>query len=412
MFAAGSREFFVERAGAPHATWRAVDGGPLPALPPVRAAAAFHLGLLDLHKAAASGDDQALAGEVRSRMAGGYDIPRLLDGDLFRLPAKRLAAETAAQEARQAVEQIRREFDAVAIDESRLPDLERRLQRGKDAEQRRRILELAGRCAQARRRAATAAASLAALPPVLQKLRGDESERRARLTASMQDDAATIATATAAIERAQDDLAATDLATPPSPSLLAEARTRVSAIRDDDALVRRGAEELAAALAAAAERGRHLDPAWPPDRRETCRLDDLAAAEALVRDLGALDAQEQAVANQLARAASDAENPDAAPLHEALSHLAAWLAVPDAAGRGRPWWPAVLASAVLIAAAVGWFMAGGGVLASLAGAVGVALLGNRAGDVVPARGRRRAPSSRRGCVSRHRGRAAGNLEPR
>jgi exonuclease SbcC len=376
VFAAGGREFFAERAGAPHASWRAADGGPVPARPAIRTAAAFHLGLLDLHKTAAGSDDQVLAGEIRSRMAGGYDIARLLDEETFRLPAKRLAVATEVQESRQAVDLIRREFAEVADDERDLPELDRRIRRGDDATKRGRVLELADRQTQARRRAAAAASNLAALPAVLKRLRGDEADRCARLAKIIETEGASSATATAAADRAQRDLTVVALAPAPTAALLTEARARVDAARADEGLLHRHDEDVAAAQLAAAERGRQLDPAWPPDRREPTTPADLAEAETLVRRDSTLGAQEQAVAGQLARADIDAapDVPDAGPRREALSHLAAWLGVPDAdLPQGRRW-PAVLACGVLIATGLGWFAAGGGVLAAVAAGTGVVLL--------------------------------------
>lgn len=376
VFAAGGREFFAERAGALQSTWRADDGGPVPARPAVRTAAAYHLGLLDLHKAAAGSDDLVFAGEIRSRMAGGYDIARLLDEEMFRLPTKRLAVATEVQEARSAVDLIRREFAEVADDERDLPEFDRRIRRGDNATKRRRVLELADRLAQANRRAATAASNLAALPAVLKRLRGDEADRCARLAKTIADERANIATAIAAAARAQHDLTTVALAPTPTTALLTEARARVDAARVDEDLVHRHDEEMAAAQFLAAERRRHLDPAWPLDRREPITPADLAEAEALVRRDSALGAQEQAVAGQLARADVDAaqDAPDPAPLREALSHLVVWLALPDAAPRQGRRWPALLACAALIATGLGWFAAGGGVLAAVVAGAGVALL--------------------------------------
>ncbi len=374
VFAAGGREFFVERTGAARASWRATDGGPLPALPAARTAAAFQLGLLDVHKAAADSDDEALASEIRSRMAGGYDLPGLLDGEMFRLPARRLAFESEEQAARQAVDQVRRAYDAVAEDERGLPELDRRIRQGADAAERRQVLELAGRRAQAHRRALAAAANLSALPAVLQRLRGDESERRTRLATVLRDEAARLATATAAAEGARHDLAAVHLPRVPSAAALAEARLRLDAARDAEGLLHRGLDDLAAAERAEAERGRHLDPAWPPDRRAPRTPADLTAAETLVRRLAGLDAQAQAVASQLARI--DIETgPDPVTLREAMSHLVAWLAVPDPGARAGRRWPGRLACGLLVATAGGWFTTGhGGLVAVAAAVIGVGLL--------------------------------------
>lgn len=325
---------------------------------------------------AGSAADAALAARIRRAVAGGYDVAAVRGAVPFLVGARHARREAdelgACTEARVRAEQA---HAALRTREDRLPALERDRHEAADAVAEAARLDEALALVRARSRLAACHETLAAFPPHLDRLHGDEGEELRRLCAEAErhDDACRQALADAA--RAAGAGAEQRLPADGVPeSVLASLRARVDALRAlererDGALV---ALAGARATLAAAEQNlagglSGVVPVLGPDAlsRATSWLDRAAELAAFRRELRSelrlLDAPEAA--------------PDADALRQAIRLLRDWLAAGDTAGT-RLLRPALLALGLLAIAATLWLGVResplwgiGAVLASVATAV-------------------------------------------
>ncbi|MEZ4386229.1 MAG: hypothetical protein R3D98_01375 [Candidatus Krumholzibacteriia bacterium] len=255
----GPTVWLAERAGGNRVTWQK-DGLPAdpPGLPSSVQAGAFHLGVLDLLKPAADRDDQALAQAVRRQLAGGFDLPALLAGEV--VSGKEGHAEKRRFEAaQQSVQRWRQTRRDLADDEARLDDLRPRRQAAHIASEHARALAAALALVEARGHAESVAHELTTrFPAAMAELRPEHLER------------------------------------------LVDLRSRQRRIADDLVEQRRRHDAAAAAVAATGLAGRVPEPATLDAVR-----DALARARELTQDLADLSTQIDAAAGALTAAAAD-----------------------------------------------------------------------------------------------------------
>lgn len=346
--------WLAERAGGARVAWQreGLDSGP-PDLPSVALAGAFHLGVLDILKVAADGDDQALARAMRRQMAGGFDLPGLIAGAV--VSGKEGHTERRELERLDHVlklkQQAQRELFA---QEQGLDDLRARHQAAHRATERARALRAARDLTEARARAAGLADQLATrYPACLADLRPEHVERLTRLRSHQHglDDSRTAARSE--LDTATADLAVTGLdATPPDPVVLAAARDAMIRARqlDDDLVAAQDALAAAQAQVAAAEAdlvewgGSADDPVLDAAalRAAVRRVQDLLIATSLHDGLARLAAHEELQARP-----PDTDEPS--DLVAARRAALAWL---GAAGERRWSWPALPGAAALLVAGV------------------------------------------------------------
>jgi DNA repair exonuclease SbcCD ATPase subunit len=346
--------WLAERAGGARVAWQreGLDSSP-PDLPSVALAGAFHLGVLDILKVAADGDDQALARAVRRQMAGGFDLPGLIAGAV-------VTGKEGYGERRELVrlESIVKEKQQAQRDlfgqEQGLDDLRARYLAAHQAAGRARALRAARDLTEARARSAGLADQLASrYPACLADLRPEHVERLARLRDRQRDlDDARTATR-ADLDAATADLAATGLAgTPPDPVDLAAARDAMVRARqlDDDLIAAEDALARAEAQAAAAE----ADLAGWGGQATHAVLDaaTLRAAVRRVQDLLTATSLHDGLARLAAHEELQLPPPGADPTADVVAARRAALAWLGAAAE-RHWpWPALPAAVALLVAGI------------------------------------------------------------
>jgi len=382
VFARGERILHASREAAGTTRWTE-DGDEVdPQIPAGPLVGAYRLGLLDLHHRAAdrNEDDRLLTQEIRSRLAGGFDVEGLLESDELWIPARPIQ-NADLKIARERVEEIRVRQARIARDEDdRLPELSREIERCDAARRTLLALQAARQLQAADRRRAAAEARLRELPVQLPRLLGNEDERldgiERRLAAADEARGA----ATAALTVARQALAACGFPSgPPDPQRLAVARKHLEAARDAARDLARRQEDLAGAERELAERAAHLLPGWPADRARVVMPAELREAEELLRRSAGAAARAEELSRLLARpefADLDAGTSATAGVEVAFL-LARWLAAGAAGDRAA----LVLAGIAAVAAvglgavlfAGGDPLAGGWSLAAGAVALGAAI---------------------------------------
>ncbi len=364
-----------------------------PDLPGDHLARCYELGLLDLVKREAEATDRALAGDILTQLAGGYDVDRVRREDFA---ARARPAQTELRELGEAIKReraVRGDLRGLAAREDELADLREQRRSAGEAAARRRILEAARRVAEARRGLAALDDELGTVPEAAAGLRGDEPERLKELARQRERDREARLLAGQRLEEAEARIRRADLPSGPLPErelrawrerserlgdlssrldtarreeVAADARLRSA----DEALRRERRGEDGAGTAAGTD---PLPPAGDPD--PALREQDLAAAERHLREASVAAWQQEGLGRAAADLRPDAPPIDAQRLEEAAAALVDWLATPrsgDSRGAG-----AAVAGLGLAAALAGglWLLLAGGpvpvaaVLLSLAGAL-------------------------------------------
>ena len=296
-----------------------------PLLPDVRFASCFFPTLHSLLTPSKSDDD--LGKEILNQLAGGYDVPALLASGRFGplgRPGLTEAKETV--EANQAVLQLNRGQADLAAQEAKLGDARRRLEDARSARARLDALERAKQRLDALDALGRAERELTDFPPGMERLRGDEGKRFAKLEENALDDLRKETLARADVvthEREQDDC---KLQTVVDVALLGTVR----ADADQARTLEQRLDDLVRRLAAAREKRTQaqLRVGSGPVAPRT-DLASLAAIERLVHagvDLAADSARLEA---ELGVTREGGPTDDAA-LREAAAALRAWLAAPAA----------------------------------------------------------------------------------
>jgi energy-coupling factor transporter ATP-binding protein EcfA2 len=354
-----------------------------PPLPDPETSGCFFLGLRDL-LVEDGGTDAGIAREIRRQMAGGYEPGRVRD-ELFPLRSTaRLKEVSRLREARSEVARVRAEQRALAEEERGLRESERDRDRARRAAADLEPLRRARDLAEERGDLEDVDAELAALPPELERFRGDERERLDHLKERRRQLADEIAEAT---RRRDDSIAAAAAARlPDGPLDEQEWRTwseRGRKLRqresEREAAARHAAETAGAARKARAALAGDRDVAEspPPDGEALDSLDAFLERAERLRQAGT------ALHHERAWLGASAGGEDAVPpyvLEEGVEILDAWLAESK---RPRARIPAAgIAAALLLAGGtalallvdpVAWGLAGVGVgllLAAARGAVG------------------------------------------
>jgi len=145
-----------------------------PVLPPAEARDRYHLSLHELLRS----DNSSFAAEIMRESAGGYDIGRAAESLHIRTTSPRRGKEAEAlDEARTRLREAYAAEEALQQDERRLGALAARLEAAEAAALRVGLLERAVEYADAVAAEAAAVAAVAAFPPELASLRGDEADR-------------------------------------------------------------------------------------------------------------------------------------------------------------------------------------------------------------------------------------------
>ncbi len=381
-FQAGTRTWHAAREGTATTSWSATDGGAPPVLPASPLRAAYHLGLLDLHKSGPDADDEALVREIRSRMAGGYDLATLRESDGMRVSARRLHETVVLGQTRSELHVVQDDLRSLAADEDALADLDAQIRAADNAAARLRVLDAADRLAAARTRAAEARRRLDAMPAVLERLHGQEHARWEDLARERDQNNERLTTALAAGEHARQAMGTAGFAAAPPPEAdLRVAQQRGQALQTSAADVARLEREHDAAVAAAAERGRQLGPPWHEAPHAPVSIEAIDEARRELRQDAELGARGEALATLLARPdlvgdGPDGEDGEEARLRDASGALTRWLAAPDATARDWRRGIVVLSGVAVVAAGMmarlwhtgprGWLVLAGGTVAIVA----------------------------------------------
>lgn len=171
------------------------DGRPCPPprLPAGHLAACYRLGLLDLNRAGAGQDEEALAREILTRMAGGFDLPGLAER-LFPVAVRAGGNERRELAAARAeTRELQRQQRHLADRRDRLAELEDRVQTARRAQTRQAQYERLRRLRELQARQVADEAALAELPAALDRLRPEDPARLKQLLERRDQAAAQIA---------------------------------------------------------------------------------------------------------------------------------------------------------------------------------------------------------------------------
>ncbi|MBB5021940.1 ATP-binding protein [Desulfurispira natronophila] len=175
-FVDGDNRFVVRRLGR-DITWQC-NGEPTsrPSLPRPEQLHCYWLSMEDL-LGAHSGDSYLLA-ELRRSMSGGCDLPALRSDPRF-LVGSRVGYSEARnlREAQKQVQQIESSYEELRRNESRVPQLQEEIARCRQARKEQQQLERALQWLYCREQWQRVQSELAALPPHMERLRGDEWRR-------------------------------------------------------------------------------------------------------------------------------------------------------------------------------------------------------------------------------------------
>lgn len=353
--AADDESWAVEREGS-NVSW-ARDGEAVsaPVLPPSHLARCFTLGVEDLLVAA---DAREIADEIRRQMAGGFPLEALFEERaLAARRSPRIAEAAAVRSAEIEVVGLRERQRELAQREATLTRLRDELKEARDRLGQRSLYEKSRDLARARAAAREAALVLARFPEDMQRLRGDEAQRRESLQVEREKAALRLAEAERDLADATRRLHQAGF----DGGLVADADLRAwrhaldgiardaqladeSAVAHEEAAARRA--EALCVLGAPPPEGVALD-----DRDQRTVEEMLTRAERLAARKERLEADREVLA-------AAARGPEAEPLREAARTLRAWLAASP-----------TLPIGALAAAALSFAAAGGAVAATFLGPV-------------------------------------------
>jgi len=149
-----------------------------PVLPPAETRDRYHLSLHEL-----LGDENApFAAEIMRESAGGYDLARAAASlNIKDSPSRRVKEAEALRDARARLQEAQSAVEALRQNERRLDELREELEAARSAAARAALLERAIEYADAVAAEREAAAAVAAFPPELASLHGNETERLGRI---------------------------------------------------------------------------------------------------------------------------------------------------------------------------------------------------------------------------------------
>lgn len=149
---------------------------PPPPLPPRHLAACYRLGLLDLNRAEAGRDDEALGREILTRMAGGFDLAGLAERLFPTAPRAGLRERGELTRARAASRTIGQRQRHLAERRDRLSELETEVEAAQQARTRQAQYERLRRMRELRAELNAHETALAELPAALEHLRPEDAD--------------------------------------------------------------------------------------------------------------------------------------------------------------------------------------------------------------------------------------------
>ncbi len=332
--------------------WGTVSWDPAP--PPLPGPEALALARLELPALLVSGEaEERLAHRIAVELAGGYDLQAALDEVAVPSP-RRGELQAALDEVRKAARAAERELERLAEREKEVPHLQAELAQARAARDLLRLADRAVELAGLRAELAEVEAILPALPPGLDRLRGDEAERLAQIRQRVHQTEEEIARLDAGFTETREELVRLRFAgDPPGAEALAAWAERARRLEERAREADRLRRELAAAREEAAEAARGLlrEPGQPVSWNGV-KVEELEAALEKLRDAqGDLKVRqaEHQVWEGYAREADPAEIPR---LERTVGALRRWLARRRTAISPAPGWLAAAAGAVLAAASL------------------------------------------------------------
>jgi exonuclease SbcC len=381
----GGVELSVERDGARTRWQREGSPAPPPALPAAQYAACYTIGLDDL---VAGRDDlrQAMAGEIVRQMSGGYDLAGVREALFERRPKLGEAEARALRASRARLGEVQREQERLSREEAQLESLRRDLARAQEAGARAKQLDRALEHRAALRLAAHAQSELEGVPPAMERLREDESERLEELEGSLAKDRASRAEVQRSEREAEEARSAARLDEVLGEALLSEQRERLESLRHSGRRIQELREEDQGALEQLEQRRRVFGPGADLERLLAADGNLLAGVEGFMHRADDLRLRRSALELEIARAES-ADAGDVESLREACTALLHWLRAPERSQSSRNFWvygslsAATVAAAIVLALVVhpAWILLG---LAPLAAWLGLGRAAVAAGDAM------------------------------
>jgi exonuclease SbcC len=359
----GSRELFAERRDGRPTRWQQ-DGQEVspPHLPAGHLADCYRLGILDLLKPGADATDGALAAEILTQMAGGYDLAAL--SRLFPIPRNPGLAERKRLNHRQGeLEQLRLQEEQLTQDEEELPrllaDLAAAREAGARVTQWRQLQELEEQRAHRDR----VRAEIAAFPPGMERLQGNELEVLAQLDGDLVALADEEQVQRRRLTGAQAVIQATELppGAPDEIELLAW-RERLQGLGETERALAQAQDAAAGKAAYKEAAAAGLAQAWHLEAEALLAPETMRDAERLLQQLSANAWHRQGLIIACDRLRAERRDVDRSGerLEQAAQALEAWLAVPESGTWGAAWLVTLLPALLAAAAGLGLLLSGHG----------------------------------------------------
>jgi len=168
---------WIVRREASRVSWqRDGEEADPPSLPSANAAHCFTLGFRDLISEQ-NPTDETVAQEVRRQMAGGFDVPQVLESEFLLKQRHGVAEEAALRDRTREVTRIKGEQSDLADREERLRELDAELSQAQAAAARRESLKTAAALRRARDELESVRRRLREIPDGVTRVAGDEQRR-------------------------------------------------------------------------------------------------------------------------------------------------------------------------------------------------------------------------------------------
>jgi len=370
----GGADWHAERDGTEAPRWER-EGQPAeaPAIPGPQTAELYSLGVVDLLKRGPEAADHQLAEDVLTRLAGGYNVDRLLRDEFAERARAGNKERLELRRARREVEAVRRRHTALAHREDELDDLEQDLAESRRARNRLAVWQRGIALIAARREIERAESARTGFPPALAAATGDEEERLTTIANDLREVAETDAQTGQALEQARDQARKNALPNGPLPRAEMDAAwRRLELLQDRSRASIDAIREREAAAARLAEAGRALDPQWRAEDAGPVPPDAVTGAEEHLRVTQAAGVKADQLGVLLAHQAlqEEPDRDDDAALHRGVELLESWLAT-RATGESIVLFALGLAGALAATAAGYWIATTTGALWSwIAGGFG------------------------------------------
>ncbi|MDQ2069014.1 ATP-binding protein [Natronospira bacteriovora] len=316
---------------ASHVQWFR-DGEAVEAGPPLPAREELHCYWLKVEDLLSDDarQDAALVAEIRTALAGGFDLAALRHGEFEFGPARGRKEGRELQAARQHLNEVDAENQALQRDEQSLERLQREADDARQGARERDVLLDALELEKTLGERRSLEAALAGFPVGMEKLRGDEQERLAELgqhITALEDEQRSAGEQLAAAERRLDAAGLGEQR--PASHALRAARRQLEAVKGRAAEIARQQKEVAALQAEVAQARR---PLRGDVLGETAKVPDVAVATLeqasdLAHRQRRLEAKIELMDIRV-RAASKAPEPRKVDAHQqATEALRTWLAV-------------------------------------------------------------------------------------